>query len=161
MVVSMLFANSVIAQKAVQLTRVSSGKKVVIKEGKRVIYKLKGNSDAYMGNLESVGDSTLLIGGEKVALDQLEYFGKKSKGSAFWGSTLIILGSATIVGSIASAGNDPCPDCIDEGSSGEGWTAVEVGIGVGLIGLGANTLAKNSPRDLNEKWKIEIVSVQK
>lgn len=63
-----------------------------------------------------------------------------------------------IIGSIQSSNSDPCPNCIDAGSSGEGWTAVEIGLGVAILAVGLNGAIRNSPRNVVSKWKLEIVN---
>ena len=145
-------------QKDIQLTKVTTGKKQVLEEGYRVQYTLQANPKVHhVGILESVTDSLIIVQGDSIAFDQLKSLGRRRKGSGFWAFMGGFVGTGIIIGSIQSSNYDPCPSCIDGGSSGEGWTAVEIGLGVAIIGLGINTAVRNSPRDLVSKWKLEII----
>lgn len=145
-------------QKEIQLTKVTTGKMQALKKGYRVEYTLRANPKVHhVGIVESVTDSLIVVQGESIAPDQLKSLGQRRKGSGFWAFMGGFVGTGIIIGSIQSSNYDPCPSCIDEGSSGEGWTAVEIGLGAAIIGLGISTAVRNSPRDLVSKWKLEII----
>ena len=152
-----IICSTAYSQRALQLTNLSSGKKLFIKEGQRIVYVLKGSTSRSKGILEKVNESSVTIAGYDFKLEELKSIGRKRKGSGFWSTSSAILGVGMIIGSIQSANSDPCPDCTDAGSSGEGWTAVEIGLGAALIGISINTTVRNSPHDVVEKWKLEIV----
>ena len=73
----------------------------------------------------------------------------------------MIVGTSVIVGSIANSSYDPCPDCEGDDGSNPGMAAAEIGLGLAILGLGVNTIVRNSPRDLTEKWKLEVIDIQK
>lgn len=153
-----LIVQSGYSQKVVRLTKISTGKTQIIKTGQRVEYTLKKNPKPnYVGVVESISEDHLVVNGKSIAKDELKSLGRKRKGSGFWMTSSTILGGMLIVGAISTASYDPCPSCIDAGTSGEGWTAVQIGLGATVLGLGINTMVRNSPRDLISKWKLEIV----
>jgi len=148
------------AQKAVQLTNQTSGAKQLIKEGHRIQFTLKSDMPPYprhVGELNAITDSTITVDEQVVSLTELKTIGRKRKGSGFWSVASTVVGTGLIIGSIANSSYDPCPDCEGDDGSNAGMTIVEVGLGAAFIGLGINTIVRNSPRDLAEKWKLEIV----
>jgi hypothetical protein len=144
-------------QKALQLTNVSTDKKLVLKEGHRVVYFLQDNTSRNIGIIEKVNESSVIISGEELRLDEFKSIGRKRKGSGFLATAGYTVGTLMIIGAVQNANSDPCPSCTNESSSGEGWTFVEIGLGAALFGLGVNTTIRNSPRDVVNKWKLEIV----
>ncbi|MBL7840594.1 MAG: hypothetical protein JNJ75_10670 [Cyclobacteriaceae bacterium] len=153
-----ILCSDIYAQRVLQLTKVSNGKKIILKEGYRVVYILQGNTSRNKGVIDKINESSVTIGGYDFLLSEFKAIGRKRKGSGFWSASSATLGTMFIVGAIqASQAEDPCPDCSDEGSTGEGWTAVEIGIGAALVGLSINTTTRNSPRDVVKKWKLEII----
>jgi hypothetical protein len=138
----------VVAQQAVQITRHTDSKKIIIKEGQRVIYKLKDESRGHKGILETVSDSSLTIDHNVIPLSNFDFFGRKRKGSGFWSFFTMTVGVGMVLDVALASNHDPCPSCIDAGTSGEGWTPVQVGLGLGLIALSANTTIRYSARDL-------------
>jgi len=151
---------SAYSQKAIQLTNQTSGKKLLIKEGQRIQFTLKADtvpSSRHVGVLNSVTESTITVDQQVVSLEQLKSIGRKRKGSGFWSVASTVVGTGLIIGSIANSSYDPCPDCEGDDDSNAGMTVVEVGLGAAFIGLGINTIVRNSPRDLVEKWKLEII----
>lgn len=149
---------SAYSQKVVQLTNNATGKTKIIKQGQRVEYTLKFNPKIhYVGVIESITEEYVTVNGKSFNKDHLNSFGRKRKGSGFLAVTSSVIGAGLIVGAIASTGDDPCSGCTDEGSSGEEWVAIEIGMGLAILGLGINTAVRNSPRDLVTKWKFEII----
>lgn len=157
---SLMSITDIVAQQAVQLTRSTDSKKITIKEGQRVIYKLKDETKAHIGILETVSDSSLTIDNQVIELTTFDFFGRRKKGSGFWSFFTMTVGVGMILDVALASNHDPCPSCIDAGTTGEGWTPVQVGLGLGLIALSANTTIRNSPRDLKKKWSMEIVSIK-
>lgn len=146
------------AQKAIQLTKVSTGKKHILLVGHRVEYTLKSKPQVhYIGLIDSVNETSVVIQGTKISYEELKSIGRRRKGSGFFASALGFFGAAAVVSAFKEP-EDPCPSCIDSGSSGEGLTVLGGIAGAGLLGLSINTVARNSPRDLIKKWKLEIIN---
>ena len=145
------------SQKAIQLTNITSGKKQIIKEGQRVEFTTKYDHKHYVGILHTVTVSAITIQDKTYPLDDLTSLGRRRKGSGFWAFTSGAVGAGLIIGAIANSTYDPCPDCEGDDGSNPGITAAEVGLGLAVLGLGINTVVRNSPRDLVKKWKLEIV----
>lgn len=152
-----ILCSDIYAQRVLQLTKVSNGKKIILKEGYRVVYVLEGNTSRNRGVIDKINESSVNIGGYDFLLSEFKAIGRKRKGSGFWSTSSAALGTMFIIGAIQATEDDPCADCTDAGSTGEGWTAAEIGIGAVLLGLSINTTIRNSPRDVVEKWKLEII----
>lgn len=157
----MLIAFTTTAQKAVKLTNTKTQKTITLKEGKRVIYSLKDSPEKKIGILNSITESTLMISDEEVPVSDIDAFGRNNKGNRFWAITEFILGGGVIISSIQNASYDPCSSCTQGESTGGGYMALEIGIGLGLIGLGTHTIVRNLPKDLTDDWRMEIIAVSK
>jgi hypothetical protein len=152
-----VIGNTIYAQKSVQLTNLTSKKKILLKEGNRVSYFLQNSKSGTIGTIDKVEVNLITISGKDVKLDEIKSIGRRRKGSGFLVSLGTFAGVGIIVGSIQSSNSDPCPDCTDGGSSGEGWVVAEVGIGAALIALSINTAVRNSRKDVVTKWKMEVI----
>ena len=152
-----VIGNTIYAQKSVQLTNLTSKKKILLKEGNRVSYFLQNSKSGTIGTIDKVEVNLITISGKDVKLDEIKSIGRRRKGSGFLVSLGTFAGVGIIVGSIQSSNSDSCPDCTDGGSSGEGWVVAEVGIGAALIALSINTAVRNSRKDVVTKWKMEVI----
>jgi hypothetical protein len=145
------------SQRQIQLTNLTSEKKLFLKVGDRVQYVLKEGGGA-IGVIKAINDNSIQVEDVVLETESLKSIGRRKKGAGFWAFTSSAVGVGLIIGSIQSANSDPCPNCIDAGSSGEGWTAVEIGLGVAILAVGLNGAIRNSPRNVVSKWKLEIVN---
>jgi len=158
MILSFATFNIAYSQKAIQLSK-SSGKKILLKEGDRISYFLKDTTRSVTGVVEKINQESFSVSGKEIKIENVLAIGRKKKGSAAFATLGTMAGTAIIIGAIQSANYDPCPDCIDEGTTGEGWTAVQIGLGAAIIGLSINTAVRNSRKDVTGVWKLEIVDV--
>ena len=144
------------SQKAIQLTKVASGKKLVILTGHRVVCSVKSESKAMVGLVDMISENAVTIKGREILYDEIVAIGRRRKGSGFltymWG----MMGAGMIISSFQGA-DDPCPNCIDEGNFGEGEAILSGITGAGLVALSFNTGVRNSPRELGKKWTLEVI----
>jgi hypothetical protein len=151
-----LLIQPALSQKTIQLTNLSSGKKIYLNEGKRIQYILKDGTN-FIGVIKEIQPDAITVDEKTIDPTQLKSIGQRKKGSGFLAFAAGFVGTGLIIGAIQSSNDDPCSSCYDAGSSGEGWVAVEIGLGVGIIALGINGAVRNSPRNVLTKWKLEIV----
>ena len=148
------------AQKKIKLTKTSTGKEVVIREGKRVVYFLEGQDKGSTGILNKIEDDSLLIDDKMIRLHDLTAFGKRKKGTGTWTFLMGAFGGACIGMGLAPA-SDPCPSCnqvnVDDSSETIERVAV-IGVGAAFVTLAALKATNNSARDLkSDKWIIEVI----
>lgn len=172
----LLFASTIILlttydvrAQQVQLTNTKSNRQLKpIIEGMRVKYLLKptGNGDtpvSLTGFLTKISSDELTIDGKTIKIKDLQGFGRKKKGSNFFGWLLTSLGNTIWISTVVSAGQDDTPKCtnctvyVNEDASSKAGPYIFTGLGLGVAFLGIRTLVRNAERDVVNKWKLEIV----
>lgn len=155
----LLSAGLVTHAQSIRLTNTKSDKVLTLSPGARVVYTLKGSTEAHVGILSRVNSDRMIVDNAEVLYNNLTRLGKKKKGSGFGIFAMSFVGGS-FIGSVLFAGNDdPCPQCQTVSVEDEGGTAGDILVvtaGVSLIALAANSATKNSPRKLTA-WKLEVI----
>lgn len=151
------FTNQSFSQKAIELTNKQSNKKRIILTNQRVVYFLKEEvTKANVGIITSITNEGFTVGDKSVAFEDLKPIGRRRKGSGFITFMASAIGVSFLVNAIVKD-EDPCPDCIDEGTTGEGYTVVEAGLGVVFVGLAVLNASHNSALKLDTKWNLVVI----
>ncbi|MFL5728259.1 MAG: hypothetical protein ACJ75J_02125 [Cytophagaceae bacterium] len=94
------------AQKKIELTKISSGKQMVIKEGVRVIYVLKKGRRKRIGTLKAITDTSIQIGKNMISLKNVRSIGESpAKARAL--SILAAVAGGGLLGSVESTDSVP------------------------------------------------------
>ncbi|MDN5217232.1 hypothetical protein QQ020_34485 [Fulvivirgaceae bacterium BMA12] len=148
------------AQKKIRLTNQETGKEFFLTEGMRISYLLKDKSKSRIGILDKIDSDTITVNNELVAIVTLKSIGQKKKGSGFGSFILGGFGSA-IFFSAFTREEDPCPNCQTVSVEGEGLSAMGKALavvgGATMMVLSAKSAVKNSLRDIQTKWELDIV----
>jgi hypothetical protein len=153
---AIILAQPAIGQKMIKLTNIETGKVLLIKSGARVAYTAKTHwGSIKKARVTSIADSVVVLNNIPVKLHQITSIGRKRSGSGFFSTFSVIVGTSAFISGIMPD-PDPCPECIDAGSTGAGYAVAEVFLGAGLLYLGVNSIIRNTPKNV-DKWTLEIV----
>lgn len=138
----LIFARVNYAQ-TLKLTKIKSGKEVLIKEGSRVGYKTKQDFFLKGGNVHILNDSSIQVNDRAIILKKIKYFGIRKKGS----TGLTILTAALSGFSLGFTLN----------SNSSTVRAIGILRAASFYGVSFYIGEKNKPRNLKKKWKLEVI----
>lgn len=154
--VSLGVSQTAFSQKAIELTNVSTGKKKIILSSHRVEFIRKEKpTERLVGRINTISETGFTIGEVTIPFEEVKAIGRRRKGSGFLSFMAGAMGAGFIIGALSN--DDPCPDCIDAGSTGEGYTVLEVGLGLTVLTLGVVNSLNNTALDTEKKWKLAII----
>ena len=126
----------------------------------RVSYILKDKAKAKIGMLDKIDSETITVNDKMIEIAALNAIGRKKKGSVFGIFILGALGGTMFVSAYFPE-EDPCPSCQTVSVEGEGLGAVGKALfvigGATLMVFSFKTAINNHPRDIQTKWKLDIV----
>lgn len=145
------------ANLAIELSKSESSRKITIREGKRVVYKLQ-NGKSGKSRVKSIQQDSIRIGDKTIPVSKIIQFGKRPVDVRFLGIFLISAGGITAVSTILSGANDPCPDCQDLSDDDNGPIVAGILVSAASLGVGYAILESTFTRNIDgEKWSIRIV----
>jgi len=145
-----------LGQKALQLTNLNGGRKLLIQENNRV--QCITNDSRYIGTLSSITDSAIVVNGNPVLLNAIQSIGRKRRGAGFFSFAEGWIAGAMLADAIFSSPNSgpSCPNCQTTSQDNTGGPVLEALAGFGVLVLAINTAGRNSPKKLSN-WKLKVV----
>lgn len=150
----------VTSAQVIKLSHSTSQRSILLKEGIRISYSVKGDKGEKVGQLEKITQQSILIDSTIIALEDIRTIGKREKGARFWAFLGATFGGA-MIGTAFAPEPDPCPNCqvvIEENRGGTFGDIILVAGGAALVGYSIHSAIKNSPKDIEHGvWKLTVV----
>ncbi len=145
------------AQKKIKLTNNQTQKVLILEQGMRVAYLLHTSFGARNGVIKTIDKSSVKVDDRSISYQELTAIGRRRRGSGAFQIFCGAIGGGAIGSSLVPAPTPQCTGCQVQSSNDTGATVAGVLAGVAIIGIGVNSIIRNTPKNVVTNWKLEVI----